>query len=76
MRDTDRQENTASGSKFTTFVARVDDSVSSQNENAFLVSVVMEGRGAGRNPANKLGNRLTTQVLIDQQAELAPCRGG
>ena len=53
----------------------MDDAAAFQNEDAFLVGVVVERRLAGRNPAGELGDLLAAEVGVDQIAEEAVLAG-
>jgi hypothetical protein len=57
------------GSEFTRFVVGVHNSVSFQDENAFLIGVVVYRGFARRNPSYELGDLFASEVGIDQIAE-------
>src|ERR1700689_3586092 len=61
--------NAAASPEFTRFVVGVHNPLAFQDENAFLIGVVVDRGFAGRNPAHELGDLSPAKVDIDQVAE-------
>src|ERR1039457_2895717 len=55
--------------EFTRLFVHVHDSAAFQNENDFLVGVVMERRFAGRNPSGELSDLPAAQIGVDKIPE-------
>src|ERR1700683_4932174 len=61
--------NAAAGSEFTRLIVGVHNPVAFQDENAFLIGVVVDRSFARRNPSRELGDLFAAEVGIDQVTE-------
>ena len=67
--DAGRKVDAAARVEFTLFFIHMHDSAAFQNENDFLVGVVMERRFAGRNPSGELSDLPAPEIGVDKITE-------